>query len=431
METGKRNVIEMVCKVRSGKNIKGALNYNEQKVKEGVAECIGAVNFVGEPQQLRFSDKLTRFEQLIEKNARAKTNCVHISLNFDVSEKLNQNKLNEIAADYMDKIGFADQPYLVYLHNDAAHPHLHIVTTNIQEHGKRISIHNLGRNQSEIARKEIEDKYGLVKAGSTAKHELHTNLNKAVYGKSETKRTIDNIVGEVMNRYRFSSLTEFNTVLRQYNVMADRGKEGMVMYEKNGLRSTLLDLKGNKVGVPIKASALYSKPTMKTLQNVFETNSLQKEFHKQRLTKIIDSFFHATEKHTRANFCGYMKLYEIDTIFREGKDGRVYGLTLVDNRKCTVFNGKDLGKGYSGQALMKRFETKSNLVTAGEKERNEITSRASELPQLDFRDLCLPHWIHSVAKEFLNVMKAEKSGQEPINASLKTKKRKKTRGMRL
>lgn len=241
----------MVCKVRSGKNIKGALNYNENKVKEGVAECIGAANFVGEPQQLTFFGKLARFEQLIEKNARAKTNCVHISLNFDVSEKLSQNKLNEIAADYMDKIGFADQPYLVYQHNDAAHPHLHIVTTNIQEDGKRISIHNLGKNQSEIARKEIEDKYGLVKAGSAPQHEIHTKLNRAVYGKSETKRTIDNIVGEVMKRYKFSSLTEFNAVLRQYNVMADRGKEGMVMYEKNGLRFSLLDSKGNKVGVPI------------------------------------------------------------------------------------------------------------------------------------------------------------------------------------
>jgi hypothetical protein len=424
----------MVCKVRSGKNIKGALNYNENKVKEGVAECIGAANFVGEPQQLRFSDKLARFKQLIEKNARAKTNCVHISLNFDVSEKLNQTKLNEIAADYMDKIGFGDQPFLLYRHNDAAHPHLHIVTTNIQEDGKRISIHNLGKNQSETARKEIEDKYGLVKAGSTPKQELHTNLNKAVYGKSETKRTIDNIVGEVIKRYKFSSLTEFNAVLRQYNVMADRGKEGMVMYEKNGLRFSLLDSKGNKVGVPIKASTLYSRATMKTLQILFGTNSLLKESHKERLAKIIDSFFHATDKHTRDNFCGYMKIYEINAMFRDGKDGRVYGLTLVDNRKCIVFNGSDLGKGYSGQALMKRFDVKPNLVMAGEKETHGLTSQGFELPQLDLRELSLPHWIHDIAEEFLNVMKAERSGQEPINPHLKNKKKnrkKKKRGLRL
>jgi hypothetical protein len=78
----------MVCKIRSGKSIKGALNYNEHKAKEGVSECIGAANFLGGPEHLTIFDKLRSFEQLIEENARSKTNCVHISLNFDVSEKL-------------------------------------------------------------------------------------------------------------------------------------------------------------------------------------------------------------------------------------------------------------------------------------------------------------------------------------------------------
>src|SRR5687767_13289358 len=259
----------MVCKVISGKSIKGALNYNESKVREGLAECIAAVNFIAEPDHLNFYSKLSRFENLIEKNTRAKTNAVHISLNFDIGEKLSQSKLNEIAATYMNKIGFGDQPYLVYQHLDAAHPHLHIVTTNIQEDGKRISIHNLGKNQSEQARKEIEEKYGLVKAGSKQKQGFAPTLNKAIYGKSETKRTINNIVTEVMKRYNFSSLAEFNAVLRQYNVMADRGKEGMTMFNKNGLLYTMLDSKGNKVGVPIKASALYCKPTMKNLDGQF------------------------------------------------------------------------------------------------------------------------------------------------------------------
>lgn len=421
----------MVCKVRCGKSIKGALNYNENKVKEGKAECIGAGNFVGEAHHMTFHEKLGRFQNLIERNTRAKTNTVHISLNFDVGEKLSQNKLNQITTVYMDKIGFGSQPYLIYEHHDAAHPHLHIVTTNIQEDGRRIGTHNLGKNQSEVARKEIEEKYGLVKARSKQNRELDRCLNEAVYGKSETKRTIDGIVGEVIKRYKFSSLTEFNAVLRQYNVMADRGKEGMLMYEMNGLRFSLLDSKGNKVGVPIKASALYSRPTMKTLQNVFKTNSLLKESHKERLTKIVDSFFHATDKHTRANFCDYMKLYEINALFREGKDGRVYGLTLVDNRKCTVFNGSDLGKSYSGQALMKRFDVKPNLERAGEKESHALTSEGSELPQLQFRDLSLPTWIDDVAKEFFNIMKAEIHQEKAIDPMLKKKNRRKRRGLSL
>jgi hypothetical protein len=194
----------MVCKVRCGKSIRGALNYNENKVKEGMAECIAAVNFVGEAQHLTFHEKLARFENLIERNTRAKTKTVHISLNFDVGEKLKQNELNQIATTYMDKIGFGGQPYLIYQHHDAAHPHIHIVTTNIQEDGRRIGTHNLGKNQSEVARKKIEVQFGLIKAQSKPKQGLdflQKGAAKAVYGRTETKKSIDNIVGMVMRNY--------------------------------------------------------------------------------------------------------------------------------------------------------------------------------------------------------------------------------------
>lgn len=410
----------MVCKVRSGKNIKGALNYNEQKVKEGVAECIGAVNFVGEPQQLRFFDKLARFEHLIEKNSRAKTNCVHISLNFDVSENLNQNKLNEIAADYMAKIGFGNQPYLVYQHNDAAHPHLHIVTTNIQENGKRISIHNLGKNQSETARKEIEEKHGLVKAGATLKQSVDSNLNKAVYGKSETKKTIDNIVGEVMKRYNFSSLNEFNAVLRQYNVMADRGKEGMIMYSKNGLLFSMLDAKGGKIGVPIKASALASKPTMKNLEAHFQRVSSLKHHEKGSLTHIIDTFFRDTNRYTRTSFCDYMQSEGINAVFRENKEGRVYGLTFIDNKSGAVFNGSDLGKAYSGQAIIKQFEVKATINVA-EKESERLHQELDPQSQ-NFAVTC---GYNDLGRELFGLMEPIKSGDEGINPKLKQTKKKK------
>jgi hypothetical protein len=143
----------MVAKITIPNSIKRALNYNEQKMKEGVAECIYAHSFLKEAEQLNFYEKLNRFEKLIALNRRASTNTVHISLNFGLNEKIEKGKLIEIAFDYMEKIGFAEQPYLVYQHLDAGHPHIHIVTTNIQNDGGRISLHNLGRNDSTKARK--------------------------------------------------------------------------------------------------------------------------------------------------------------------------------------------------------------------------------------------------------------------------------------
>jgi hypothetical protein len=275
--------------------------------------------------------------------------------------------------------------------------------------GKRISIHNLGKNQSEIARREIEEKYGLVKAGGTAKQELGHNLEKAVYGKSETKKTIDNIVSQVVNRYKFSSLTEFNAVLRQYNVMADRGKEGMVMFNKIGLLYSMLDAKGNKVGVPIKASALNSKPTLKNLQTLFQRGASLRQNEKERLTTVINSFFQTTHSRSRTDFCDYMKSNGINVLFRENKDGRVYGLTFVDNKSGAVFNGSDLGKTYSGQALTKQFEVQRSLTIPIKEEWHGTAS--------------LLHLMPGVSKEMFNVMMSQKLGDESIDPRLKRKKK--------
>ncbi len=125
----------MVARKKSGKRIKGAINYNEKKVKEGKAELIAARFYTKDAEQLNFHEKLNRLQQLADLNTRAETNCLHASLNFDISENHSNEKLQAIAEAYMEGIGFGKQPYLVYHHSDAAHQHIHIVSTNIQRDG--------------------------------------------------------------------------------------------------------------------------------------------------------------------------------------------------------------------------------------------------------------------------------------------------------
>src|SRR5690349_16952027 len=128
----------MVAKITTPSSINKALNYNEKKVQKGVAICLHAANFLKDVNQMNFYEKLARFKSLILLNTRAKTNSLQISLNFHPSESLKRESLQQIATTYMDKIGFGSQPYLVYEHGDAGHPHIHIVTTSICEDGKRI-----------------------------------------------------------------------------------------------------------------------------------------------------------------------------------------------------------------------------------------------------------------------------------------------------
>ena len=264
----------MVAKITVPITIKRALNYNEQKVQKGMAECIYARGFLKEAEQLNFYEKLNHFERLISLNKRAATNTVHVSLNFALNEKIDKEKLTEIASVYMEKIGFGNQPYLVYQHLDTGHPHIHIVTTNIQGNGKRISLHNLGQNQSTQARKEIEVAFKLVKAEDQKRQQSEEikplDVQRLTYGKSPTKRGIINVLDAVLLKYKYASLAELNAVLKLYNLAADRGKEDGVIFRNRGLVYRILDEKGNKIGVPIKASSIYNKPTLSYLEIKFK-----------------------------------------------------------------------------------------------------------------------------------------------------------------
>jgi hypothetical protein len=133
----------MVAKIACGKSIRHCFYYNENKVKEGAATLLAAGNYPLDMGELTEHYRLKMLEKLAALNTNTTVNSVHISLNFDPSEQLPADKLKEITKVYMDNLGFGQQPYLVYEHRDAGHPHLHIVTTNIEMDASAITLHHL------------------------------------------------------------------------------------------------------------------------------------------------------------------------------------------------------------------------------------------------------------------------------------------------
>jgi hypothetical protein len=258
---------------------------------------------------------------------------------------------------YLQKIGFANQPYLLYQHNDAGHPHVHIVTTNIKSDGTRIELHNLGKIQSEKARKEIENDYNLVKAEDMKlkPYELKSAYTQKVhYGKADSRRAIANVLNGVLNTYKYTSVAELNAVLQQYNVLADRGSEGSRVRENHGLFYRILDEKGNTIGVPIKASSFYNRPTLKFLEGKFAANETDRQPHKARVKNAIDLAFLKQPKKSMDSLVASLEREGIKAVIRQNKEGIIYGLTYVDYRTKCVFNGSDLGKPYSAKGIQER-----------------------------------------------------------------------------
>lgn len=369
----------MVAIIKTGHSIHSIFNYNENKVKQGIAECIGEGNYPMDVDKMSDTMKLNRFLKQVALNDNVKRNSVHISLNFDPSENYSKDKLMSIANSYMEKIGFGEQPYLVYQHHDSGHPHIHITSIKVKADGSRIDMHNIGRNQSETARKEIEKSFRLVVAEGRRKDqnkELQPISNgKVKYGRIQSKKAISNVLSQVLTSYRYASLAELNAVLKQYNVLADRGNENSRIFKAKGLVYRILDDDGKSIGVPIKASDFYYKPTLKFLEQKFTSNTANQMSDIRRVKNAIDMAFFKSQI-SLTELVQLLQKEGINTVFRKNAEGLLYGITYVDHTTKCVFNGSTLGKQYSAKAIQERC---TSINPADQKMTNLVSEKLQDI----------------------------------------------------
>ena len=369
----------MVARIIAGKSIRGMLIYNEQKVAAGDAMMLMASGFATDAERLCLFQKIERFNKLTKLNSRSKTNAMHISLNFHKDDKLNTQLLQQIAVEYMEMVGFADQPFIAYKHFDTDHPHLHIATTLINKNGERIKTEAIGKNLSEPARIYIENKYDLLQAnGRKLANEPYLRI--AEYGAKPTKRQIANITRSVKKDYAFTSFQEYKAILSLFKVFADRGDQDTLMYNNNGLLYSILDSHGNSVGVPIKASSISTAVTIKELEKCYgpnrEKRRPKKEDLKNRINKVLQNY-HQLSKSTLQK---ELAAHQIALIYRQNDAGLVYGITFIDHKNLTVFNGSDLGKEYSAGSISKILSQEDQLKTYFKKPSTEEISLKTEHP---------------------------------------------------
>lgn len=341
----------MVAKVILGKSIKGALNYNEDKVRSGFAVCLDANQFPIGAAELRFSEKINRFTKLLALKPTVRTNTLHIVLSFAPGENFPDERLKNICARYMEKLGFDQQPYLVYQHLDTEHPHVHIVTTNITTEGKAIDLHNIGRVRSEGARKTVESEFNLIRAEGR-----QLTMGKAHDLKSIVRSAL---------QYKYTSLAELNVILGQSSVIADRGREGSTMHAQRGLVYSMIDAEGNRTGKAIKASRISSKATLPALEKAFVENQVARLPFKAPLRHAVDTA--VAECSTFDQLARRLDSRGIKVVLRKNPQGAIYGLSFLDLGNCCVFKGSDLGRSYSAKSLQDRMRATSEGSRDGEK----------------------------------------------------------------
>lgn len=344
----------MVAKINVGSSLFGALSYNQEKIDKGEGKIVCS-NKVLLPidGSLNRSFCLRSFENHMPKDIKTEKPVIHISLNPHPNDKLSDEELTAIAQEYLEKLGYGDQPYMVYKHEDIDRHHIHIVSLRVDEKGRKIDDKFEFKRSKDITR-ELEKKYGLLPA------EKQYNIKppqpqKINYKGDDVKKQIANLTKALASSYRFQSIGEYKTLLSLYNIGLEEVKGEFEGKAYHGIVYFALDKGGRKKGNPIKSSIISKKVGADALKRRCGINvgAIKKQGLKVQTKELVSATL-KTAKNKKL-FVRELQKQGIDLVFRENKDGRIYGVTFIDHGQRTVLNGSRLGKEFSANVLNEQF----------------------------------------------------------------------------
>lgn len=338
----------------------GALAYNQNKVDNEDAKVLFSNRMLlNEDGNFSIGECMRSFEMQMPVQLSTKKPIVHISINPHPEDVLSDQQLADIAQEYMQKLGYGNQPYLVYKHEDIDRHHIHIVGLRVDENGKPLNDKFEHRRSKQITR-ELEKKYNLHPAEKKERTE-RPELKKVDYAAGDVKHQIGNAVKGACYGYRFQSFGEYKALLACYNVYAEEVKGEINGKPYQGIVYSAMNDKGEKVGNPVKASRIGKSVGYEALERrmqksgeVIKDKNLKE--HTRRTVAIV-----MKTADNRRELERQLKQKGIDVLFRQNDSGRIYGVTFIDHNNRVVLNGSRLGKEFSANVFNETYSADTHL----------------------------------------------------------------------
>ena len=339
----------MIAKISSTENLGGALGYNFKKVQhnEAAVLCVNELR-KGFDGTFQMDKVLADMQKAIPEQCRTKKTVFHCSLNPHPDEKLSDERLTQIAKEYMEELGYGKQPYIVFKHNDIAREHIHIVSLRVDSQGRKINDKYEGRRSKKITN-ALEKKYNLIPS-SKVSDRTTKETPKVDTTQGNIKEQVANTVRSAMKHYTFCSLGELNAVLRKYNLAVEEVKTEYRGKRYDGLVYVPTDDKGNKVSTPIHASDIGRGVGYAAVQNkMLKSKQIVKPLIPTIRRKVLEVM--RTSPHTEGILRQRLEEQGLRVVIRKNDNGRIYGITFIDDKEGIALNGSRLGKGYAANVF--------------------------------------------------------------------------------
>ena len=335
----------MIAKISATENLGGALGYNFKKVEKGEASILLAAELYQDKEgTYTMAEVFADMQALIPEKCRTKKMVFHCSLNPHPDEKLSDETLTQIAKEYMEALGYGNQSYIVFKHSDIAREHIHIVSLRVDGEGKKINDRFEKRRSKQII-DTLERKFGLIPSSKVTDKAMK-ETPKIDTNKGKIKEQVANVAHMVLKHYRFCSLGEFNAILSKYNLAVEEVKTEFRGKKYDGLVYVPTDDKSNKVSTPIHASDIGRGVGYTAVQNRIQKSKQNvKPLIPTVRNKVLQTM--RTSPNTEKELRQRLEEQGLRVVIRKNGNGRIYGITFIDDEQGVALNGSRLGKGYA------------------------------------------------------------------------------------
>ncbi|WP_312304076.1 relaxase/mobilization nuclease domain-containing protein [Chryseobacterium sp.] len=321
------------------------IQYNDKKVEKGSGELMLMKNFPSIVNENSSQQEVREYLRSISKNERVKKPQFHAAISTKFREHTKE-ELTTIAENFMDELGYGNQPFIVVFHNDTENHHVHIVSTRVNKQ----------------TGKKIGDSYEKLKAQQA----LSRTMEK-LYGLS-TQEQIEKLLG-----YRYSSLKQLEVLLERngFRLSPNKNDEEVLDILKNGaweksINAAELNFSGSKKdsrawqlrAILSKYKELYLCKVFRVEDRRAQEGTLPEEKQNENWKPKIE-FESELQKKLR-------DVFGIDIVFHTSdKEApavglRPFGYTLIDHKTGSVYKGSEIMKmnelfEFTSETIDKRF----------------------------------------------------------------------------
>ena len=299
------------------------VQYNDKKVEKGTGELMLMKNFPSFINENSSQEEVRNYLKSISKNEKVKKPQFHavISTKF---QQYSKEELAKVAEDFMQEMGYGNQPFIVVFHNDTENNHVHIVSTRVDK----------------STGKKLNDSYEKLKAQKSL-----IEIKERIYGKNN-----EDIINKLLS-YNISSLKQLEILMEKnsFKLVNNKNDENALDILKNGVREKTIygnqlnfsNPKNDNRAKQIKAilnkyKEVYSNKVFKVEDRRYLEKMLPEEKQKENWKPKIE-FESELQKKLR-------DVFGIDVIFHHKDELHPFGYTLIDHKTETIYKGSDILK---------------------------------------------------------------------------------------